>query len=30
MMKVQGVIKRWSHDHREMKHKVEIMVINKE
>ena len=29
-MKVQGGMERRPHDHKEMKHEVEIMVINKE
>ena len=30
VMKVQGGIGRWPHDYKEMKHEVEIMVIDKE
>jgi len=29
-MKVQGDIERWPYDYKEMKHGVEIMVIDKE
>jgi len=29
-MKVQGGMKRWPHDYKEIKHEVEIMVIGKE
>jgi len=29
-MKVQGGMERWPHDHKEIKHGVEIMVVNKE
>jgi len=29
-MKVQGGMERWPHDYKEMKHGVEIMVIDKE
>ena len=29
-MKVQGGIERWPHDHKRMKHDVEIMMIDKE
>ena len=28
-MKVQGGMERWPHDHKEMKHDVEIMMIDK-
>ena len=28
-MKMQGGMKRWSYDYKEMKHGVEIMVIDK-
>ena len=30
MMKVQGGMERWPHDYKEMKHEVEIMVIDKD
>jgi len=30
VMKVQGGMEKWPHDHKEMKHEVEIMVIDKE
>jgi len=30
VMKVQGGMERWPHDYKEMKHEVEIMVIDKE
>ena len=30
VMKVHGGMGRWSHDHKEMKHEVEIMVIDEE
>ena len=29
-MKTQGGLERWSHDHKGMKHDVEIMMIDKE
>ena len=29
-MKVQGGMERWPHVYKEMKHRVEIMVVNKE
>jgi hypothetical protein len=29
-MKVQGGMERWTHDYKEMKHEVEIMMIDKE
>jgi len=29
-MKVYGGMERWSHDHKEMKHEVKIMVIDEE
>jgi len=29
-MKMQGGMERWSHDHKEMKHEVEIMMIDNE
>ena len=29
-MKVLGGMERWPHDYKEMKHEVEIMVIDKE
>ena len=30
VMKVQGGMERWPHDYKEMKHGVEIMVIDKD
>jgi len=29
-MKVQGGMEKWPHDYKEMKYRVEIMVIDKE